>query len=81
MFQPLFLSTKRHLVRRFDANFFVAARMRLTEGVGALTGTDRPPVAAVVTGEGAPLPGTASPAAPGFGLSDAAVVSSPRAAF
>lgn len=59
MFQPLFLSTKRHLVRRFDANFFVAARMRLTEGVGALTGTDRPPVAAVVTGEGAPLPGTA----------------------
>ena len=59
MTQPLFLSTKRHLVRRFDANFFVAARMRLTEGVGALTGTERPPVAAVVTGEGAPLPGTA----------------------
>lgn len=59
MFQPLFLTTKRHLVRRIDANGFLAARMRLTEGVTSLTGTDRPPVVAVVTGEDAPLPGTA----------------------
>lgn len=58
MSQPLFLSTKRHLVRLFDANYFVAARMRLTEGVRVLTGSDRPRVAALVTGEGAPLPGT-----------------------
>lgn len=59
MFQPLFLTTKRHLVRRIDANGFLAARMRLTAGVTSLTGTDRPPVVAVVTGEDAPLPGTA----------------------